>query len=77
MLENILGVGGLIPENWKAAVMGFLVAIVALLAELGVVVPDWITESMLAKVAAVIYILIALVLKWTRSSRRSAGQMYL
>ena len=65
IIEKMLGLG-VIPPGWKAGIFGFLVALVALLNDLGLPVPEWVTESWMTKAAAVGAILLALLMKKLR-----------
>lgn len=75
ILEQLLSGFGAIPKGWKSGVFGFLVATVAMLSEFGVPIPDFIDESLMAKVAAVVAIGLSLILKKMRheDERESAG----
>jgi len=55
-----------IIPGWKGAILGFLTALVALLAQAGVPLPEWVTDSWLASLAAVLAIAASLALKWMR-----------
>ena len=65
-LEKVLGLG-VIPPGYKSGIYGFLVAGIALLSEFDVPGLEWATESLLMKVAAVLAIAAALVLKQMRA----------
>jgi len=58
-----------VAPGWKGAVLGFFVAVVAMLSQMGVAMPAWLDDSLLTDVAAVVAIALALVLKATRRSR--------
>lgn len=66
-LDRILGIG-VIPPGWKAAIYGLLGALVAVLVEFGVELPDWIDDSALTKVAWFLAVLASVVLKGTRGA---------
>lgn len=68
-IEQLLSGFGTIPTGWKSGIYGFLVALVVMLNEFGVPVPDWVDENWMLKTAATIAIALSLLLKKLRASR--------
>lgn len=66
IIEKVLGLG-VIPPGYKSGIYGFLVAAIAMLSEFDVPGLEWATESLLMKIAAVLAIGVALVLKRVRA----------